>query len=462
MYPRLVLLQKLLSQDGAIFISIDDNEHAYLKLICDEIFGPSNYIADISWQRTYSARNDSKGISSEVEHILLYSKTTLWTPNELPRTEAMNSKYKNIDNDVKPWRADNAFAADASSHQTMVYAIQHPFTGKMLYPSNGLHWRYKQSDMLEIMSGWCDYKLENLHDEHERAQVCGVSDDEVRKDIMGIVLVNSLEESLKSAKAVYDRGQWPKYYFSKGGYGGIAKKTYLDNAKGRLPTNYWPFSETGHTDEAKKEILSIFEQKSVFNTPKPVRLIEHILKIASDKDSIVLDSFAGSGTTAHAVMKMNNDDGGNRHFILIEMEKYADSITAQRVKSVINGYQKNPPIDSSFSFYELGPQFKVDGDLNPEINEDSIRSFVFYNETKRSYIGPISSNPSLIGKMGDTAYYLLYGPDFPSVLDDSFLIALDPESSSHVVYAEACYLPDSILDEYSIRFKKIPRDIRGC
>ena len=195
MYPRLKLLQKLLADDGVIFISIDDTECSNLILICNEIFGASNFVANVSWQRTYSPRNDSKGIVSEVEHLVVFSKNPGWQPNKLPRTEAMDSRYKNPDNDVAPWKSSDAFAPGAATHQGMVYAIQHPFTGEMLYPSNGRCWRYQQSSMLEYMQGWCNYRLENLHDEKERARVCGIDESAVRKDVLAIVLEEPLEVS---------------------------------------------------------------------------------------------------------------------------------------------------------------------------------------------------------------------------------------------------------------------------
>ena len=193
MYPRLKLLQKLLSEDGVIFISIDDTECAYLKMICDEIFGSNCFVSNISWQRTYSTRNDSKGIVNEVEHLLVYSKTPGWNPNKLPRTAEMNAKYKNPDNDRALWRDDNPFAPGAATHQGMVYAIQHPFTGKMLYPSNGRCWTFGQDQMLEIMRGWCDYELRDLNDAHERAVVCGVSDSEVRQGVKLLSCPNHLK-----------------------------------------------------------------------------------------------------------------------------------------------------------------------------------------------------------------------------------------------------------------------------
>ena len=319
MYPRLRLARNLLSNDGVILISIDDNEQSNLIKICGEIFGESNFVADISWQRTYSPRNDSKGVVSEVEHIVIYSKQTSWMPNYLPRTEEMDAKYKNPDNDIMAWKSSDAFAADASTHQGMVYAIQHPFTGEMIYPYNGAHWRYQQDTMLEIMNGWTEYTLKDLQDAEKRAQICGISSADVRKDVKALVLAKPLEVAQAQAKIVLERGQWPKFYFTQNGKGGIARKTYLDSVGGRLPTNLWEHIDVGHTDEAKKELKNLFNGAAPFDTPKPVRLLDRMLTIATDKDSIVMDFFSGSATTAHAVMKKNCEDGGNRKFILAQL-----------------------------------------------------------------------------------------------------------------------------------------------
>ena len=249
------------------------------------------FVSNISWQRTYSTRNDSKGIVNEVEHLVVYSKQPNWNPSKFPRTVEMDSKYKNPDNDRTLWRTDNAFAPGAATHQGMVYAIQHPFTGKMLYPANGRCWTFGQDQMLEIMRGWCDYELRDLNDAHERAVVCGVADEDVRQGVQAIVLAEPLDVSAKKAQAVYERGQWPRFFFTKGGKGGIARKTYLENVGGKLPTNFWPFSETGHTDEAKKEMLAIFDGKATFDTPKPRRLLEFVLKVAGSEDALVLELF---------------------------------------------------------------------------------------------------------------------------------------------------------------------------
>lgn len=462
MYPRLKLLHKLLAEDGVIFISIDDNEYVNLKMICDEIFGSNCFVSNISWQRTYSTRNDSKGIVNEVEHILVYSKVQGWQPNKLPRTAEMNAKYKNPDNDVAMWRSDNAYAPGAATHQGMVYAIQHPFTGELLYPSNGSCWRYQQDEMLSIMRGWCDYELRDLNDAHERAVVCGVADDEVRQGVKGIVLSESLEVSLSKAKAVYKRGQWPRFFFSKGGKGGIARKTYLENVGGKLPTNLWLFKDTGHTDEAKKEIMAIFDGKAVFDTPKPERLIEYVMTIAGDKNTLILDSFAGSGATAHAVLNMNKQDGGNRKFILIEMMDYADSITAERVKRVIDGYGEGKKAvegtGGGFTFYELGETL-LDGEyLNENVPLDKIRSYVYFTETKQA-VTDKADEPYFLGEYFDTAYYFYYDKNEVTTLDREFLHTVKTKAESYVIYADKCILSDEELEKFHITFKKIPRDI---
>ncbi len=445
MWPRLVLLRQLLSPRGAIFISIDDNECAGLKLLCDELFGAACFVADVTWQRTYSPRNDSKGIVSEAEHLLVYSRRPGWQPNRLERTAAMDAKYKNPDHDVKPWTSDNAFAPGARTHQGMVYAIQHPFTGELIYPPNTNCWRYAQSDMLAIMSEWCPYHLEDIHDASRRAEVCGLGADEVREGVQAIMLSGSLQASCAQAQAVYNRGRWPRYYFTKGGRGGIRRKTYLHNVEGRVVTNLWPYSEVGHTDEAKKELKDIFGGSIPFDTPKPVRLLERVLQTATERDSIVLDSFAGSGTTAHAVLSQNRRDGGRRMFILVEMMPYAEDVTAERVRRAMAGYPSKvrktediyvhkltardlahgaslleeamraaeaaegrftkigkpkvedgclkvvgtveaqghmPGLGGAFDYYELGPALlTADGNLNEAAGEEALRRYVFFTET---------------------------------------------------------------------------------
>ena len=470
MYPRLKLLQKLLADDGVIFISIDDTECSNLILICNEIFGASNFVANISWQRTYSPRNDSKGIVSEVEHLVLFSKNPGWQPNKLPRTEAMDSRYKNPDNDVAPWKSSDAFAPGAATHQGMVYAIQHPFTGEMLYPSNGRCWRYQQSSMLEYMQGWCNYRLENLHDEKERARVCGTDESAIRKDVLAIVLEEPLEVSAAKAQEVYDRGRWPGFYFTKGGRGGIARKTYLENVGGRLPTNLWMYEETGHTDEAKKELISLFGGRSPFDTPKPTRLLDFVLKVAGTSETLMLDSFAGSGTTAHSVLKANKADSGHRKFILVEMMDYADSITAERVKRVIRGYGEGKNAvegtGGNFSFYDLGEPLLVGDCLNEAVAPEKIREYIWFMETRTSFNAEfgmrnaeLGGNPYYLGIHNHTGYYFYYEPQRVTVLDYAFLSTITEKADGTVIYADRYSISEDKLAKMGVTFKKIPRDI---
>ena len=524
MYPRLALLQKLLHPQGAIFISIDDNEYTNLKAICDEIFGKNCFVANISWQRAYSSRNDKDGIPTEAEHLLVYGKESKWQPNKLERTENMNAKYGNPDNDVNLWRSDNSYATGGADHQGMVYAIQHPFTGELLYPVVNNHWRYGQKDMLDIMNGWCEYELKDLHDEERRAEVCGISAEEVRKGIMGIVLKEDLETSRNKAQKVYERGPWPKYYFTKGGYGGIARKTYLNQVEGRLISNLWKQSEVGHTDEAKKELKEIFGGKSPFDTPKPTRLIERILDIATDENSIILDSFAGSGTTAHAILLANLKKHSHKKFILVELMDYADTTTAYRVKKAITGYQatmkheeeiynkkltiKNLPkvetflkeaeavierekenyaeiskpklvdncikviatrvsdgfvdgLPGSFDYYELGQPLFKDDHLNEEVSEDKIRSYIYYTETKQPLTRKRQEGSYLLDVLNVTAYYFYYERNKLTNLSVETLNEIVTEQSGqYIIYADTCTIDEETRSKLNVVFKQIPRDIK--
>ena len=362
-YPRIKVAKDLMAGDGVIFISIDDHEVENLMKICDEIFGSFNFVADVSWQRTYAPRNDSKGISAEKEHLIVYSRNPEWNPFKLPRTAEMDSKYGSIDGDQNKWRPDNPCAPGAATHQGMVYAIQNPFTGELLYPTNGACWRYQQKDMLKIMQEWANYKLVDLHDEERRGIVCGVSKESVRKAVPGIVIDGSLNDAKESAKAVLKRGNWPLYYFTKNGDGGIAKKTYLNPENGKVVTNLWLQSEVGNTDEAKKELLSLFDGKAPFDTPKPTRLINRILDISIKEEGIVLDFFSGSATTAHSVFLHNSKKQYNVKFILVQLPEELNNPHYKNIceigKERIRRAGKKIKEDSPLTTQDLDTGFRV-------------------------------------------------------------------------------------------------------
>lgn len=363
MYPRLMLARDLLSEDGAIFISIDDNESKNLRAICDEVFGAACFVGDVIWQKTYSPRNDSKGIPTVAEHILIYCRVSGWIPQRLPRTEAMNAGYGSPDGDSLLWSSGDPAAPGAVTHQGMVYGIQHPFTGKIFYPPTSSCWRVGQPGLLDILCQWAPYELRDLHDEEERAKVCGISPREVRPGIKAIVLSVPVEEAAKIARKRYEEGSWPLMYFTGGGTGGMRRKRYLDESQGRVCDNLWLHEEVGHTDEAKKGLKKLFDGSAPFDTPKPVRLLDRILTIASDKDSVVLDFFSGSATTAEAVMRKNAEDGGNRRFVLVQLPEEASggwgnlcNVGEERIRR--GGEKIRAEVDAANEQLELGAEPK--------------------------------------------------------------------------------------------------------
>jgi adenine-specific DNA-methyltransferase len=249
------------------------------------------------------------------------------------------------------------------------------------------------------------------------------------------------------------------------------KKTYLyEKERGLTPESLWFASEVSTNEKAKNELKLIFPEDIPFATPKPHELIEQILRVATDNDSIVLDSFAGSGTTAHAVLKMNKEDGGNRKFILIEVMDYADKVTAERVKRVISGYgQGDKAVEGTgggFGYYELGEPLMIGENLNENLPLEKIREYVWYMETRGAgNVASVNSNgangadPYLLGVADGAAYYFCYERGATVKLNRALLRKLKTKAERYVVYADICLLADSELEKYNITFKKIPRDI---
>ena len=333
MRDRLLHLKKLLSDDGSIWVHLDDVENHRMRMLMDEVFGAANFVAEVVWQKTYSPRNDSKGIPAVTDVILVYSKGG-FVPNRLARTAEMNSIYKNPDNDPRgPWTSDNANAPGAATHLGMIYGIQHPITGEMMYPSKGNCWRYSQDKMLDIFSGWGPYERGEITDEEIAAQqeIAGHTV-QARTDVPPLVM-RDWETNRKQAEQRYKEGNWPQFYPTRGGTGGFRRKTYLkDVDTGRLATNFLPHSEVGHTDTAAKEIRALFPGTAAFATPKPERLLERIIHIATDPGDIVLDVFAGSGTTAAVAQKMG------RRWVTCELvEDTFNRFTRPRLEKVVRG-----------------------------------------------------------------------------------------------------------------------------
>ena len=418
MYPRLKLLHKLLADDGAIFISIDDNEQANLKLICDEIFGNGNYLTSLVWKRR-SGSNDAKNfLSVDHEYVVSYQKS-----NKMSFSGVIKDlkNYKNVDDDEKgKWAYDNLTCNKTKAERpNLYYDITDPETGIKYSANPNRVWVYERERMQRMI----------------------------------------------------EQG---KVIFPKNGKGTPQYKRHLSELRNlKKPTSSWIFPantkdsfigiSSSINSIATKELRNIFNEQ-IFDYPKPVDLIEGLINQISDQNSIILDSFAGSGTTAHAVINSNKLDGGNRKFILVEMEDYANTITAERVKRVINGYSDKEGTGGSFDYYELGkPLFVGDNSefLNEEVETEKIREYIWYSETRKAFEKSNTKKDSqyFLGKKEGTAYYFIYEKKALTTLDYDTLSNIKTKAGQYVIYADNCLLPKDFMMKKNIVFKKIPRDV---
>ncbi|WP_439473682.1 site-specific DNA-methyltransferase [Algoriphagus formosus] len=405
MYPRLKLLHKLMAKDGVIFISIDDNEVNFLKIICDEVFGKSRFIGQLVWKSRQNKdnRNISR-LSNDHEYILCYGERL----NGLKRDE---SQFSNPDSDLRgKWVSANMVGlADEKSRPNLHYDIVDPETG-ITYKKPKMGWRYDKNSMAKLI-------------EEKR-----------------IIWPSSPSGRPRKKQFISD------YLEDVTGYSSIVGKGIF-------------------TKDGTNTLREIFSEKN-FDFPKPAELVREILEQATSKDSIVLDSFAGSGTTAHAVLNLNKKDGGNRNFILIEMEDYADSITAERVKRVIQGYGSGTKVvegtGGDFEFFTLGSElFDGEGNLNEKIALTDILAYIWYSETRTKWNPPVNhSDRYYLGSLEDTAYYFIYERDRLTTLDFESLSAwFTQPAEQYICYADNCLLPEALMQKHRIIFKKIPRDI---
>lgn len=328
MRDRLLHLKRLLSDDGSIWVHLDDVENHRMRLLLDEVFGAGCFVGEVIWGKADTSRNDAKQFSVDQDYICVYSKTPAWTPNKLPRTTKQDSIYGNPDGDARLWIAKPGHAPGASTHQGMVYAIESPFTGELLYPPIGGCWRLGQDKMLEALSEWAEYDRVVLPDDLRRAEICGVSPSKIRAGVPALKLRRSLEISRESAEETA-RGVLPEVFFINQGTR-IQIKGYLPEG-GTTPRTIWDFSAVGSNRNSKAEIKALFPNADVFATPKPERLMERIIHIGSNPGEIVLDVFAGSGTTAAVAQKM-----GRRWVTCELLESTFTTFTRPRLTKVIN------------------------------------------------------------------------------------------------------------------------------
>ena len=425
MYPRLKLLQKLLSTDGIIAISIDDNEVFNLGLIMNEIFGTKNRLSCAPWLSEPSGGKEKTKLRNGHEYILIYTNGSI---NGLSRDERSTGKLDLEDRfgkyrkgrELRKWGGNS----QREDRPNQWFGVTAP-DGTMVYPykNDGTegHWRWstKNKGMQQIL---CD-------PEYAHWEMCPYDDG---------VTVNG------------ETARWVPFEKIRDVKKSIGWATWLD--------------KYGFNADATAELKAIFGSKP-FDTPKPVQLISWIISLYDDEseETIILDSFAGSGTTAHAVLNMNKADGGHRKFILVEMMDYADDITAERVKRVIGGYGEGKKAvegtGGSFSFYDLGEPLLIGECLNESVGTEKIREYIWFMETKAPYAPVAGENPYYLGTCNDTGYYFYYEPEQVTVLDYQFLPTVTEKSGNTVIYADRCSIGADKLAQMGIVFKKIPRDI---
>ena len=471
MYPRLRLLQKLLTEDGVLIISIGFQELANLWLICNEMFS-TKQITLITVQT--SGGKPSGGFNHQSEYMICIAPKK-FIPNPLPE-----------DKGLSPYHGMNLATFNQEQRPNQVYPIFINSQGQMVRVGKSLKQLVKDGEYTGELK---DFTFDYDNVPEGESVVWPVSD----KGFPCVWRLQPLRFKSDYAKGYIriitarkknNKNKYSVQFLSEG----IIKKIESGEFKTYRPSSLVPtleienFTSGGttidtiltdkayYTAKGKEEMIDIFGDKEIFSYPKPVALLHDILSRVMGPNDIALDSFAGSGTTAHAVLKMNKEDGGNRKFILIEMMDYADTVTAERVKRVISGYgEGDKAVEGTggvFGYYELGEPLMIGENLNEELPLEKIREYVWYMETRGAgkvanvgNIGNTENDPYFLGVADGTAYYFCYEKESTVKLNRALLRKLKTKAERYVVYADICLLDESELEKYNITFKKIPRDI---
>ncbi|GJH34216.1 site-specific DNA-methyltransferase [Paraburkholderia hospita] len=503
MTPRIWMMREMLKPGGVIAICIDHRELYRLGMLMDEIFREENRIGIINWQKSYSPRSDNKGLSTATEYVLVYAKNTERAKTRLTdRTDAMDSRYRSTtDNDPDDWKSGDASGPNASTHRKMVYGIQSPFTGDMYYPPEGRCWANEKKTMKAWLEAWGHaYQEKWIDDQNEFLEK---STGEVVR-VKALVLKGMPFKDgnpvaghaiLKKARAAaierMAAGKWPPLFFGQKGETGPQLKRYLkDVKKGKVPMTYWAdedyetpldiesqswdHEESGHSQAGVTELDDVVGRGHNFKTVKPLRLIKKIIQIWCRPGGLVLDPFAGSGTTGHAVLELNSEAQADRRFILIEQgntekgDHYARSLTAERVKRVLNGdwaSGRRLPIPGGFRFIEL-QRGKIDADaVNALAREEMIdlllTSYWDKAEKAKSYLqrlpGGTYRHLFAVNPKNEGFFLIWDAPDAESVLNrDAFKRVVGEANEANLAARYHIYASIATYTGSGIEFYKIP------
>jgi len=410
MWPRLQMMKSMLKLGGVLAICIDHRELFRLGQMLDELFDQRNRLAIINWQRASSLRNDKSGVSTATEYVLVYAKDREQAKTQkLSRTAEHDAGYRNPDDDPEGlWTRVTPFAPGAKTHPGMVYGVQHPFTGQLIYPSGDQCWKKEKKTIKQWFEAWGgDYVEVDLHDKRAKGLLLKGAKDPRTVDPSEDPAV---KRARKRAQKVWS-GVLPPLVFTKKGEGLPRLKTYLKNVQaGVVPSTYWgdedynepleletaswPSAESGTSEAGARELGRIVGTDHGFETVKPLRLFWKIIQIWCPPSGLVLDPFAGSGTAGHAVLDLNNNTGAERRFILVEQgrpergDSYARSLMADRLQRVVNGEWKiggQEPLGGGFRFATLGKKVDADALLSMEREDlaDTIIASHFDADTRR-------------------------------------------------------------------------------
>lgn len=420
MMPRLKLLHELLREDGVICVNLDDNEVSNCRVLLDEVFGEDNFLAVVTWEKRYTRSNNAKLFSSIKDSIIIYRKSDLVDKIREARTEKSNSIYTNPDNDERgPWTSVSYInPAPKDKRPNLVYEIENPFTkAKIEHPTNA--WKYGKS----------------THDKHVK------------------------EKRLYWGES--GNFQYPRL-----------KKFLSEVSDGIVPTDMWRYDVAGTSDEGSKELEEILG-RAIFDNPKPTKLIKKVISLFTEdnEEAIILDSFAGSGTTGHAVLELNYENDGNRRFVLVEMEDYAEKLTAERIRRVIQGVpdsrreELQNGLGGSFSYFELGEEVQEGALLEESVlptYEELARHLFFTATGEQLDPATVVKEKHHVGESARQVVWLWYEQDAEWLkhrgftVEDALQLPEPPQGKRNVVFGPMKFMGDDILqDVIPLRKKKI-------